>query len=73
MHQQDYYWGMPMMWFIWIPIFIIIIFVIMKMNNNRRNTPSEDSSLDILKNRYAKGEITKEQFEEMKQTLNTKN
>ena len=73
MHQQDYYWGMPMMWFIWIPIFIIIIFVIMKMNNNRRNTPSEDSSLDILKNRYAKGEITKEQFEEMKRTLNTKN
>lgn len=73
MHQQDYYWGMPMMWFIWIPIFIIIIFVIMKMNNNRRNTPSEDSSLDILKKRYAKGEITKEQFEEMKRTLNTKN
>ncbi|MGV8946280.1 MAG: SHOCT domain-containing protein [Lutibacter sp.] len=73
MHQQDYYWGMPMMWFIWIPIFIIIIFVIMKMNNNKRNTPSEDSHLDILKKRYAKGEITKEQFEEMKQTLNTKN
>ena len=73
MHQQDYYWGMPMMWFIWIPIFIIIIFVIMKMNNNRRNTPSEDSPLDILKKRYAKGEITKEQFEEIKRTLNTKN
>ena len=73
MYQHDYYWGMPMMWFIWLPIFLIIIFVIMKMNNKRRNTPSEDSPLDILKKRYAKGEITKEQFEEMKRTLNTKN
>jgi putative membrane protein len=31
--------------------------------------PSRESPLDILKARYARGEISKEQFEEMKRTL----
>ncbi len=29
----------------------------------------EDSALDIIKRRYARGEITKEQFEQMKRDL----
>ncbi|WP_245905336.1 SHOCT domain-containing protein [Gelidibacter algens] len=29
--------------------------------------------MDILDNRFAKGEINKEEFEEQKRTLNTKN
>jgi len=34
------------------------------------NLPSAESPLDILKKRYARGEITKEQFDEMRRDLN---
>lgn len=59
-----------MMWFIWLPIILLLIFAVMKMNkNNRGNSTPKDSPLDILKKRYAKGEITKEQFEELKKNI----
>lgn len=68
------------MWFgpfFWLLIIGVIIWVVViSINNSRRkdlsnNFPQQESALDILKKRYAKGEITKEEFEQMKRDLNS--
>ena len=52
-------------------IFIIIIGLVVKIVNqkNKLNKPNVKSTLDILKNRYAKGEISKTEFEEKKKDI----
>jgi putative membrane protein len=50
---------------------VIIWVVFNQLNKNKQDTqiPKSESALDILKKRFAKGEITKEQYEEMKKDL----
>lgn len=67
------------MW-IW-PILIIVLIVLLirflGMGYSTRNSgssataglPPAESALDILKKRYAKGEISKEEFEQMKRDI----
>lgn len=52
------FWGL----FIWLVIWLI-------RQNTSINQSSKDSPMDILKKRYAQGEITKKQFDEMKKEL----
>ena len=47
-----------------------IVFFTKIITSGRRKTPeTTDSILEILKTRYAKGEITREEFEQMKKDL----
>jgi len=60
---NEYYWGMH---FIWWVIWIVIILLIFLWPRKRIKN---ENPLKILKKQFAKGEITKEQFEAMKQTI----
>lgn len=65
-------WGF--MWFgplFWIIILVVVIYFIVSSGKNRRpeNMPEQETSLDILKKRYARGEITKEQYDQMKKDI----
>ncbi len=64
-------WGMGYGWIIGIVILIAIIWSItrgFKLKNNP--TPTEiKTALEILKERYVRGEIDKEEFEKIKQNI----
>jgi putative membrane protein len=64
-------YGGMFMWLILIVIAGVIIYFVInrgKTNANSINATSE-SPTDILKKRYAKGEITKEEFDKLKREI----
>lgn len=66
--------GMWFGWIFWIVMIAVIVWAVTLFTNKSRSENSnifveKETPLSILKKRYAKGEITKEQFEEMKKDL----
>ncbi len=58
----------------WIAVIVVILFLIRWLivstrHHGDRKSEGTDSALEILKIRYAKGEITKEEFEQKKKDL----
>lgn len=67
--MHNAYWGMGWgMWFIPLLIILVIYFFI-KINSQKGNVQTMETPIDILKRRYAGGELTKEQFDEMKENI----
>ena len=59
----------------WIALIALAVWLISSLvsrasSQPHSNLPVAESALDILKKRYARGEITKEQFDEMRRDLN---
>lgn len=64
---EGHYWGMHIIWWVIWVIFIIWIFATpwdIPGQKTKKETP-----LDLLKKRYARGEISKSEFEDIKKDL----
>lgn len=61
-------WGMGY-WWISVPLFFFALIVLGAYFLIAGYESREGRALEILKERYAKGEITKQEFEEMKEAL----
>ena len=67
MHHGYHFGGMHFFWWIfWIIIIIWIFATPYDLPGQRRKT---ESPLEILKKRFAKGEITKEEYDQKKKVL----
>jgi putative membrane protein len=58
-----------MMALIWIAIIVAVIFAVRYFARQTHRTGQESSALEILKARYARGEINKEEFEEKRKAV----
>ncbi|MCG9971825.1 SHOCT domain-containing protein [Christiangramia crocea] len=71
MHYTDgHFWGMHFFW--WIFWIVILIWVFILPYGIPPGKRKKEKPLEILKNRYAKGEISKKEYEEAKRTLKSK-
>jgi putative membrane protein len=65
-------YGGGMMWVFWIPIIAALVwFVTLATRRSGSKPGNEKTALEILKERYAKGEIEREEFEQKQNDLNT--
>lgn len=64
-------WGMGLWWIIGISIIVSIVWLVSKTMNKKsnRNASSGKTTLNILKERYAKGQFGKEEFTERRKDL----
>jgi putative membrane protein len=65
--MMGYGFGGMFMWIIWIAIVGVLIYLIMQATKGRGQ--AGETPLEILKKRYAKGEITKEEFDRMRKDI----
>lgn len=72
-----YGWGRMMgpgfggmfMWILLLIAVVLIVYSLIRASKGGFDTSPRETPLDVLKKRYAQGEITKEKFDEMKKDL----
>jgi putative membrane protein len=69
-HMMYYGYGGGFMWILFIVVAGVLIYLVLQNARTRGGSgASGETPLDILKKRYAKGELTKDDFERMKKEL----
>jgi len=56
-------------WLMWLILVILVVIVIYFFVRTQKGGSVRETPLEILKKRYAKGEITKEEYDRMKRDL----
>lgn len=70
MNFENMGWGMGTGWLLGLILVGLLVWVLVSLlnqSNNKKN--SNNSAVDHLKIRYAKGEITKDEFDQIRNTL----
>jgi putative membrane protein len=69
MHEWHGFGG-GVMWIFWILLVVVILWAVKTVAGSEKNpADKQKSALDILKERYAKGEIERDEFEQKRRDL----
>lgn len=62
--MNGWWWHMSGMWIFWIILIVLVVFLVgwLPTAGQRHESPRE-SPIEVLKRRYAQGEIEKEEYE----------
>ena len=65
-------WGMMLMWLVVVVVAVLIIYFLLARRSGddlHESSRMGETPLEILKKRYARGEITKEEYDRMKDDI----
>jgi len=68
-HGGWMFFGGGYMWLIWILVIVGAVILLKSVMSDSAPTRRDQTPLDILKQRFAKGEITEEEFKRMKHDI----
>ena len=70
-HGYGHGWGMIWGWIIGLIVLVALIWIIVKVASKNGRTPGDrdKTPVEILKERYARGEIEKKEYEERRKDL----
>lgn len=68
MGGSGHWFGGAFMWIFWIVLFVVVLWAASGLLD-KSNTDKTESALDILKKRFAKGEIDKDEFERKRKEI----
>ena len=68
-HMMNSRYGGIIMWIPLVVVIVLIIYFVTQTSKGNGEKKSQETPLDILKKRYAKGEITREEYERMKHDI----
>lgn len=63
------FFGGGYMWILWLILLVVVVYVLKDLVVGNSGRSSEDDALEILRQRYARGEIDEQEFEQRKQEL----
>ena len=62
--MDGWWWHMSGMWIFWIALVLLVVLSVRWLSTSTTGRePSRESPIEILKRRYAQGEIEKEEYE----------
>lgn len=68
--EHDSWMGMGIgMWLFWIVLLVIVVVIVKTVTSKTNVPPSSESPMEILKSRYARGDIDDVEFQHRKSEL----